>query len=273
MTLYVALDGEMSAADVWDGGRLIQIGLAMTPLDTTPGTLPDTFTSLINPGEYTWSERAAAVHGFTQDDITAAPTAATVDTLATEWLINHGADPAHRSTIAIGFNVGAFDLPHLTRVLPNTARLLSRRTIDLNALCFTLEGVPYQGSIPKWAGWKRLATLYAERTLTDLLPADAAAHDAGYDALLHAYAWEFLRAAIHGTPLTPGQTPVNHTSRQIRTLTGALLAKHGAVVASEMTGLPVPLLIGWAAGGRVTHPDAQTIIETALNTQPSPQTL
>ena len=82
-----------------------------------------------------------------------------------------------------GWNVGAFDLPFVRDTLPGLASLLSRRSVDLNAVCFTLGGtLPYFGSRPKWNTWKRLSKEAAQAELTAISVAPKW-HDAGYDAL------------------------------------------------------------------------------------------
>ena len=259
----IGLDGEMSAADTAAGGRLIQIGLAVhTTPDGTEAERPATFSSLINPGDITWDARAAAVHGYTLADVLTAPLASGVDDAVVTWLAQHGLDRERRG-IAIGFNVGAFDIPHLTLVLPRTARLFARRTIDLNALCFTLDGVAHQGTPASWSGWKRMATTYAERVIAANAAHDLAAHDAGYDALLHLHAWRFLRAAIHGTPLPIGQTPVTGYSKDVQQALGSLLAIAGLERTCEATGYDQHQVKGWVAGGRVTDPAALERIQAA----------
>jgi hypothetical protein len=149
-------------------------------------------------------------------------------------------------------------------VLPRTAALFSRRTVDLNALCFTLEGLPYEGTAPGWSGWKRMASTYAERVIAGLPagPDGFAAHDAGYDALLHLFAWRFLRAAAHGTPVTMPQTPVG--GKDVKRATGALLAAVGTDRAAALTGYAGPTLHGWANGGRVTDPNVLRILTDVL---------
>ena len=248
----------MSAADRDNGGRLIQIGVAL--LTTSP--YPETFSSLINPGEFTWDARAAAVHGYTEEEILNAPTAQEVDNQLYSWMINHGATPKHKVAIAVGFNVGAFDLPHVALVLPKTMTLLSRRTADLNAICFALEGKEHNGSTPTWSGWKRIASIYAERTIATL-PQEpgSAAHDAGYDALLHLYAFHYLKAAINNTTLTIPQTLIN---KNVKKLTGTLLAKYGLTEACERTGYTPEQLKGWSQGGRITDPTIETTLTQAL---------
>lgn len=261
------LDGEMTAADLHAGGRLIQIGLAAHE-DESGGVSgsPATFSSLINPGEHTWDPRAAAVHGFTVDEISRAPSAEQVDATCVEWLSHHGVQRP-RSALAIGFNVGAFDLPHIALVLPRTSALFTRRTIDLNALCFTLEGRLHEGNAPTWSGWKRMATTYAERIIAQRGASAEAAHDAGYDALLHLYAWRYLRGAIHGEPLSMPQETTRTYARQVQAITNRLLTLMNVAEAADRTGYTAEEIKGWANGGRVTDREVLANLETAYRNE------
>jgi hypothetical protein len=103
--------------------------------------------------------------------------------------------------VAVGWNVGAFDMPFVRDALPMTCPLFSRRTADLNAVCFTLGGALHLGgSTPKWSTWKRLAK---EAAQSSLLAAGVATdwHDAGYDAVASLAAWNWLRDRIAGLPM------------------------------------------------------------------------
>lgn len=256
--LFFGLDGEMSAPDIASGGRLIQIGIAAhegSSGEMLRGT--ETFCSLIYPGpEYAWSPRAEGVHGFTREQIDVAPKAEIVDEMLVNWMAACGVEEgkARGGVIAVGFNVGSFDLPHLEIVLPRTYRLFSRRTVDLNALCFTLDGMPHQGETPvKWSGWKRLAKTYAERVLHEA-GAGGEEHDAGFDALIHLHGWRFLRAAVQGSPLPLPQTPA--PALESRDLAMGVLESLGAEAAAEHLGVHPDLIRGWAEGGRCTKAGA-----------------
>lgn len=262
--LFFGIDGEMSAADISYGGRLIQIGMAAhTDAEGNELDNPASFGSLINPGEFSWDERAAAVHGFTRDEIENAPPASQVDYLCADWLGSHGVERP-RSAVAVGFNVGSFDLPHIAEVLPKTALLLARRTVDLNAICFTLEGMKHEGGFPSWSGWKRMASTYAERVISEKSLSAAMAHDAEYDALLHLFAWRFLRAAAHGKALDMPQEPVRGLGKETQVLTGELLSMVGMDEAVRRTGFTRHQLRGWANGGRVPGPQVPDRLRSAM---------
>ena len=119
-----------------------------------------------------------------------------VDDRLHAWCLERGASEKKRVLVPVGWNVGAFDLPFVRDTLPRTYGLLSRRTVDLNAVCFTLAGaLTVEGGHPKWTGFKRMARTHAEETLQELgMPPGW--HDAGYDALASILAWRYLRSLL-----------------------------------------------------------------------------
>lgn len=187
--VLVGLDGEMSAAELEDGGRLIQAGFAMR----TPQGV-EVFEALIAWGdEMLWDPRAALVHGLLEEDVRVAQTPAEVDDAAYEWLMARGAIEGRRQMIAVGFNVGAFDLPFFRQAMPRTMSLISRRSLDLNAVCFAFDGWdPKSNDSRSWSGWKRSAKKAAARAL-DEAGIVGSEHSAGYDAALAVGCIEYLR--------------------------------------------------------------------------------
>lgn len=178
--LYVGLDGEMSGTEVTEGARLIQIGLA----------LPNgsSYVAYINPGEMLWDEESAAVHKIERTALPSSENADQVDQNAFDFLVGQGADAKRRlNTIPVGWNVGAFDMPFVKESLPKTYSLFSRRTVDLNALCFALDGKD------DWdfETWKKMSKQYAIERI-----GYENAHDAGWDARMSLLCFEYLS----GTP-------------------------------------------------------------------------
>jgi hypothetical protein len=87
-------------------------------------------------------------------------------------------------------------LPFVRAYLPRTSQLLSRRVVDLNAFCLAYEGqVPYEGSLPTFSGWKRLAKRYAAEKLT-AVGLEESWHDAGYDAAAAILQVEFFTSLV-----------------------------------------------------------------------------
>lgn len=199
--MFVGLDGEMSAGGS-TGSRLIQAGAAAWT--DGPGSTVAVFSSLIavDPGvPMTWSPRAGKIHGITPDALENAAAAGDVDDALTAWLVAHGANLNARSVVPIGFNVAAFDLPHFRRTLPHTASLLSRRSIDLNAVCFTFSGwSPAEDAARTFTDWRRALKEAANAVLaTQGIP--TAEHDAGFDAAQALVGWYWLRSQLTGAPL------------------------------------------------------------------------
>jgi hypothetical protein len=182
--LYIGLDGEMSSSELAEGGKLIQIGLS-----TEDGYQ---ISMNMNPGECQWSERAFEVHCITLESLQSAPLPDEVDSRVYDWLIAIGADTNRRGkTIPVGFNVGAFDMPFVRDSLPLSFSLFSRRTVDLNALCFALDYKEEHGMPVKSETWKKRAKEYA----IDKIGTENQ-HDAGWDSLMHIYCFEYLRGVM-----------------------------------------------------------------------------
>lgn len=178
--IYVGLDGEMSGTDLQHGSRLIQIGFALEN--------GATYTSYINPGEMTWSEEAEGVHKISQDRIPEFPLALDVDQAVYTFLTIHGASQKKRGrTIPVGWNVGSFDMPFVKFSLPLSYTLFSRRVVDLNSLCFALDGL----NNLNFDSWKKRSKEYAIEKI-----GYEDAHDAGWDARMSLYCFEFLKEKI-----------------------------------------------------------------------------
>ena len=184
--LFLGLDGEMSSSELSEGGKLIQIGVA------TEDGLMRSYT--MNPGPCQWSEQAFAVHGITREKLSTSLSPEIVDVKLYEFLVELGADTKRRGkTIPVGFNVGAFDMPFVKDSLPKSYSLFSRRTVDLNALCFALDYKEENGMPVKAETWKKRAKAYA----IEQIGAENQ-HDAGWDSLMHIYCFEYLRQIIKG---------------------------------------------------------------------------
>lgn len=201
----LGLDGEMSGADLEDGCRLIQIGVSAWTAE--PGGEVDTFSSLIGyPVDYwtedTWQAKAESVHGFTREQVAAAPAPAEVDDALYEWLLTHGAVAGRRMLVPIGLNVGAFDMPFVRDALPRSASLFARRCTDLNALLFTFDGWdPIAGQpVRDFAGWKRSMRVAANTTLAADPSLAGREHDAGFDAAQALVGWWWLRSQFAPLP-------------------------------------------------------------------------
>lgn len=185
MINYIGLDGEMSGTELASGHKLIQIGLAKL----VDGKMVST-SSLLNPGDMAWSEEAQAVHQFTQETIVKdGLLPESVDAELADWV---SIKPDKQRTIAVGFNVGSFDMPFVSETLPILRSRLSRRSVDLNSILFALSNT--DGQFQKI---KSKAKAYAEEKMSGMFEGfKDRQHDAEYDAVMALYCFEYLRSLI-----------------------------------------------------------------------------
>jgi len=187
----ISLDCETSGSDISKGAAMIQIGASMKD-----GGHIYTYCQTLNPLDENmwWEEEAAQVHKIPQEKVLKSPNRDDIDDGLYDWLIRHGAHPSHRDrNIAVGWNISGFDMPFVKKYLPRTFKLFSRRTLDLNALCFALDGKLdiATDSIYFWNEWKELSKNYAE----SLCPQSEnyGLHNAGWDSETALHSLDYLR--------------------------------------------------------------------------------
>lgn len=145
------------------------------------------------PGADRLDAETLAVNGFTAERAAAAPTRADVDARLEAFLESVGVAPARG--VPVGFNVGAFDMPFIRRNLNRSGPLFTRRSIDLNAVCFALAPVVGRN----WQSLKAAAVQSAARCINVVVRAAPQGysgfrpHDAGYDAMEAWYCLKHLR--------------------------------------------------------------------------------
>jgi hypothetical protein len=188
--VFLGLDCEMTGTtiDVYD---VCQIGVYLADgelfvSDVRPST-PDVF-----------DPDSLAVNGFTRERLEAGATATEVDERLAGWLNERlGNATAH----PIGWGVSYFDMPFVRKCLPETWRRLSRRSVELTAICFALAGKREmqpsgkRAQILGWKGWRRASRRYAEEKLASVFD-QPRWHDAGYDAGAAYYSYEYLKRAV-----------------------------------------------------------------------------
>jgi DNA polymerase III epsilon subunit-like protein len=135
---FIGLDFESTGSDPWGRHVPIQIGMALD------NGSERAFTSFIggwsfdnynDPADsWEWSEEAFGVHGISREALLGAPPVWAVDISAAAWLIDNLGWKHRMFNITVGWNVAGFDRQFVTRWFPNLNRLLSYRTLDLNAL-------------------------------------------------------------------------------------------------------------------------------------------
>lgn len=199
MIQYVGLDGEMTGTFA-EGGKLCQIGVAFSP--------DDIFCKDVgwDRGTFYCEPKAMSIHGLSEDYIAEEADYKTkVDGVLSHYLECHGATNETRSLIPIGWNVARWDMPFIEDALPLSNEYFSRRTIDLNAVVYFMDGkIPYEGSYPTYKGWKRMSKTYAEETLQKEYEVEPAWHNAGFDAAAALLSYRFLqdvlvKATAHAT--------------------------------------------------------------------------
>lgn len=174
---FAGVDIETTGSDIDAGAGICQIGVFLGD---------DSFVCDIKPHNGALvTEEALLVNGFTHERFAAGSDASLVDRNLYDWLIDH--DVKGRTLIAIGWNVASFDLRFIKKFLPMSFSLFSYRTIDLNAVCFTMDPV---NGVDKL---KKKVKSYAAASITS----DENWHDALYDAKAALFAWMSLRNIIN----------------------------------------------------------------------------
>lgn len=255
--IFIGIDGEMSSPDLQAGGALIQIG-AYGPIDDDilqqPAHRP-LFSSLIRfDSARLWTEEAESIHGIRREMIESAPSAEEVDELFFRWLIEQGAQERRKLVIPVGMNVGSFDMPFVTELLPKSAALFTRRSVDLNGLCFSMDGMPYDGIPMTSLDWKTASLEFGRRMWAHEFGMSdwSVAHDAEFDAWVHSFSWEFLKSGMRGIylPMPDADVPGGTLAPMI-----SELEKHYGSLRklAEASDVPEVFLKGWKAGGRPTR--------------------
>lgn len=180
--IYAGIDIETSNTDYRTGG-VLQIGIK-----SEDGF---EFVSDCNPGVVEFEAEALAVNGFTMERVDAAQPVGVVDVNLQAALREfYGAEQVRM--VAVGFNVGTFDLPFIIKGFPLFQKYLSYRAVDLNSVLFTLDrarrGV---NGVMRYDGLKKAAKAQAAEVLAAKGTA-ANWHDALYDAKAGLLAWKYL---------------------------------------------------------------------------------
>lgn len=192
---FAGLDCEMSGTRVVQH-KLIQLGIALS--DT------EVFSSRIGWEDCDYEEEALQVIGLSPEDLREGPPVDEVDQAAAHWLRERGVE--EDSLVAIGWGVTGFDLPFVITTLPRVTGFLHHHSIELNAICHTLEGnKPYAGRLPSAVEWKKMAKEAAATYLFLSRDLDSRWHDAGYDALTSLLSWRWLGQVIADP--CPGAVP------------------------------------------------------------------
>lgn len=248
----------MTGTSLNEGAELLQIA-AVGPLSSfapprpTKSQAQKVYQSTVGITESAyWDIEAESIHGITKEEALKGRNAALVDIEFTNWLIELGANQKRRLIVPVGFNVGSFDMKFIKSFLPKSFDLFTRRAVDLNGICFSIDGLKYLGETKSAEQWKELAIAYGRYRLSvegDKGLADA--HDAEFDAWVHAYAWEFLKESIRGRDLRIGYSEADTDS--IQSVIASLRETLTLNEISLSTGIPSEFLRGWSRGGRARN--------------------
>lgn len=174
MPTFVGLDGEMTNSSI-ELGELCQIGIA-----TTDG---DVFCSDIRCTLEGADPEAMAVHAIDPCWLQeAAPRLPRVDSDAA-YFLQQMLGRANKA-VPVGWGVSYFDMPWVRKYLPRTAEYLSRRSVELGSVCYSIAAT--FGKSPDTL--KRRAKRWAKERATD----PHTWHNAGFDAQCSLLAWEYL---------------------------------------------------------------------------------
>lgn len=201
---FIGLDFETSGTDHLRSAP-IQIGLATRSrcVGSYIGGWRWQGDTVYQADAYIWSEDAFEIHGIPQSKLIDAPTARNADDVISDWLTT--TYPGHAKTrIAVGWNVASFDVPFLRSHLPKTARAMSYRTVDLNALVFGITEAGVKRPTGEAWTYNSLKRFVKDRAAEQMVEDEWIAggpkwHDAEYDALASIYAYEELKTVLRGT--------------------------------------------------------------------------
>lgn len=203
---YVGLDGEMTGSGSREPEvvaskkyQLIQIGLATMEMSERPDLYTlRTFVSDIGYSDWpfggSYQLEAMEVNKFTPERIRAGPRPGLVDSTACAWLNKRLGlredGTAKRDLHAVGWNVGAFDMPFVREYLPTLGDRFSYRSVDLNSIVFSKAD-----TVDEYHELKGKAKSGAE-VLLRKMGIQPNWHDAGYDAANALMAFKLLREKI-----------------------------------------------------------------------------
>lgn len=204
---FIGLDGEMSGSGSREPGTvaskkyaLLQIGLATMKMGERPDPVvlrPDTLRTFVSDLGYdTWNSQPEAmeVNKFTADRIQAGPRPGLVDSNACAWLnkrLGFREDStARRDLHAVGWNVGAFDMPFVREYLPMLGSRFSYRSVDLNSIVYSMADTEDEYKEIKGKAKSGAEVLLRNHGI------EPNHHDAGYDAMLALMAFKLLRETI-----------------------------------------------------------------------------
>jgi DNA polymerase III epsilon subunit-like protein len=185
--IFAGLDIETTGSDIDAGHGLIQVGIKTEDQFE--------FVMDVNPLPCEIDPKAMTIHKIPMERIQAAPTPEVVDARLEAAFADHYGSERVR-LIAVGWNVGSFDMPFIKKYLPVSFGRFSYRSVDLNSPLFTIDQAR-KGlkSIDRFDDIKQKSKRYAAGILAAKGVAEAW-HDALYDAKAGMLAWKYIQGKM-----------------------------------------------------------------------------
>ena len=184
---FIGMDLETSGSDP-ERHVILQVG-AVEDGHRFEGVTTIPFMSYVGHTMWDGTEEASRIHGISAETTLAAPDVAIVDAMLLSWL--QQVNP-YGFVVPIGFNVGSFDMQFVRRALPRSYKKMGYRSVDLNAIIFTLAKM----GLGTFDTIKTAAKEYGA-------PAVGKPHDALYDAQEAVAAWHWLQMLAAGVIEVP----------------------------------------------------------------------
>ena len=180
----VGLDCEMTGGRFEPQFKTCQVGIAYAA--------DNHFVSDVGWAEYDFTEEALQVNRFTHERIRKGRTTEAVSNKAVGWVKQ--VNPEMGRLIAVGWGVDG-DLRFIRKDLPLLGLWFAWRYVNLTSVCTFLGNMRGRCGEYSATTWKMKAKKNAERKLIEYGHTPNP-HDAGWDALVALYGYEWLRSVI-----------------------------------------------------------------------------
>lgn len=180
----VGLDCEMTGGRFEPQFKTCQVGIAYS--------VENWIKSDVGWDDYEYTDEALQINKFSHKRIKDGPPPFKVSEKLTGWC--RTVNPQKGSLIAVGWGVDG-DLRFVRRDLSALGECFAWRYINLTSVCTFLGGLRGRYGLYSATTWKQKAKKHAQRVLDEYnIPHQP--HDAGYDALIALYGYEWLRSVI-----------------------------------------------------------------------------
>jgi oligoribonuclease (3'-5' exoribonuclease) len=182
----VGLDCEMTGGHFESAYKTCQVGIAYAA--------ENFFVSDVGwrGSEYEHTAEALLVNKFTHERIQNGPSPDVVERKSVAWV--NTVNPAPGLLLAVGWGVHG-DLRFVRRDLPALGERFAWRCVDLTSVCTFLGNMRGRYGEYSATTWKQKAKKFAVDKLKKY-NIEKNFHDAGYDALVALYGYEWLRSVV-----------------------------------------------------------------------------